>query len=187
MIRLATKEDGQVIAPLILVILKDMELPLLDIVSEEDLLAILSEAVSEPTYRYGYERGIVYEVNGEIAGVAFGYPNEDEPQIDVPLKKILKKFGVPEDTQLFIDLETMSDEWYLDSISVNEAYRGTGIGTKLLDALPEVAKREGKKVIGLNVDQKNPEAKKLYTRKGFNKVGEMMLSGHLYEHMHKKV
>ncbi|MHC5227152.1 GNAT family N-acetyltransferase [Enterococcus sp. LJL99] len=187
MIRFATKKDGQAIAPLILVILKDMELPLLDIVSEETIVEILSEALGDPTYRYGFERGIVYEVEGEIAGVAFGYPSEDEPQIDEPLKKVLKKYDLPEDVQLFVDPETLPDEWYLDTISVNEKFRGTGIGSKLLNALPDIAKRDGKKIIGLNVDQANPAAKKLYARKGFETVEEMTLSGHLYDHMQKKI
>lgn len=87
MIRFATKEDGEAIAPLILVILKDMELPLLEIIPEKTLLAVLAEAVADPTYRYGYQRGLVYEDNGHVAGIAFGYPNEDEPIIDEPLKK----------------------------------------------------------------------------------------------------
>lgn len=187
MIRFAKKNDGQAIAPLILVILKDMELPLLDIISEEMILTILSEAIAEPSYRYGYQRGIVYEVDGEIAGVAFGYPNEDEEQIDEPLKTILKKYGLSETVQLFIDPETFPDEWYLDTISVKEKFRGLGIGSKLLNALPDIAKRDGKKVIGLNVDQANPAAKKLYARKCFETVGEMTLSNHLYDHMQKKI
>ena len=187
MIRFATKKDGQAIAPLILVILKDMELPLLDVVSEETILALLSEAIAEPSYRYGFQRGIVYEVDGEVAGVAFGYPSEEEPKIDEPLKKVLKKYDLSEEIQLFIDPETLPDEWYLDTISVNEKFRGAGIGSKLLTALPEIAKRDGKKVIGLNVDQANPAAKKLYARMGFESVGEMTLSGHLYDHMQKKI
>lgn len=187
MIRFAEKEDGVAIAPLILVILKDMELPLLEVAPEEDILTILQEAIEEPEYRFGYNRGIVYEVDGKVAGVAFGYPSEEEPQIDLPLKKVLRRHNLSEDIKLFVDPETLPNEWYLDSISVDEKYRGSGIGSKLLDALPEIAKRDGKTTISLNVDQENPSAKKLYKRKGFEKVGEMTLSGHLYDHMHKNV
>lgn len=187
MIRFATKEDGRAIAPLILVILKDMELPLLDIVPEETILAVLAEAVADPTYRYGYQRGLVYEEDGEVAGIAFGYPNEDEPIIDEPLKKVLRKYNLDEEIRIFVDPETLPNEWYLDSISVDEKHRGLGIGSKLLDALPAMAKREGKDIIGLSVDKANPNAKKLYSRKGFNDVAEMMISGHLYDHMQKKI
>lgn len=50
----------------------------------------------------------------------------------------------------------MPNEWYLDTISVDERFRGMGIGSKLLDALPEVAKASGKQALGLNVDFDNP-------------------------------
>ena len=61
MIRSATKEDGQAIARLVLVILKDMELPILEEVSEEQMIDLLAEATAYPTYRYGYQRILVYE------------------------------------------------------------------------------------------------------------------------------
>lgn len=187
MIRFATKEDGEAIAPLILVILKDMELPLLEIIPEDTILTVIAEAVADPTYRYGYQRGLVYEHAGEVAGIAFGYPHEDEPIIDEPLKKVLRKYNLDEEIRIFIDPETLPGEWYLDSISVDEKYRGSGIGSKLLDALPQMAERDGKKIIGLSVDKGNPNAKKLYSRKGFKDVAEMMISGHLYDHMQKKI
>lgn len=187
MIRFATKEDGQAIAPLILVILKDMELPLLAVVPEPTILAVLAEAVAEPTYRFGYKRGLVYEEQGLVAGVAFGYPNEAEPVIDEPLKQVLRNHQLDDGIQLFVDPETLENEWYLDSISVDERFRGLGIGSKLLEALPEIAKRDGKSVIGLNVDKANSNAKKLYARKGFTDVAEIMISGHLYDHMQKKI
>ncbi|MBL1227785.1 GNAT family N-acetyltransferase [Enterococcus sp. BWB1-3] len=187
MIRFAKKEDGAAIAPLILVILKDMELPILDAASEETILAILEEAIADPVYRYGYTRGLVYEQNGEVAGIAFGYPAEDEPVIDKPLAQILKKFGFNENTQLFVDVETLPGEWYLDTISVSEKYRGFGIGSKLLEALPKMAEQNGKKIIGLSVDKMNPKAKRLYERKGFKVVEERMISGHLYDHMQKRI
>ncbi|WP_321385210.1 GNAT family N-acetyltransferase [uncultured Enterococcus sp.] len=187
MIRFARKEDGAMIAPLILVILKDMELPIFERISEEQVLSILEEAITDPTYRYGYKRGLVYEVDGKIAGIAFGYSAEEEPLIDEPLKNVLKQYGIHEDVQLFVDPETLPNEWYLDTISVGADYRGLGIGSKLLEALPELAEREGKHVIGLSVDEANPNAKRLYERHGFSVVEERMISGHLYEHMQKEI
>ena len=156
MIRSATKEDGQAIARLVLVILKDMELPILEEVSEEQMIDLLAEATAYPTYRYGYQRILVYEHAGE-------------------------------DVRLFIEEETLPNEWYLDTISVDERFRGMGIGSKLLDALPEVAKASGKQALGLNVDFDNPGARKLYASKGFKDVTTMTISGHLYNHMQKEV
>ena len=56
MIRSATKEDGQAIARLVLVILKDMALPILEEVSEEQMIDLLAEVTAYPTYRFGYFR-----------------------------------------------------------------------------------------------------------------------------------
>lgn len=94
MIRFAKKEDAQEIAPLILVILNDMELPFLQKYGKEKTIEILEEAIMDPDYRYSYTRGIVEEIDGKIAGVAFGYTDEEEPFIDKPLEVILEKHGI---------------------------------------------------------------------------------------------
>jgi len=59
------------------------------------------------------------------------------------------------------------DEMHIDPIAVSEKARGLGIGTRLLDASFALAKSLGKKKIILEVIDTNPEAKKLYERKGF--------------------
>ena len=92
-----------------------------------------------------------------------------------------------DDVQMFVDPEAFPNEWYLDSIAVDERFRGQGIGSKLLTAVDRLATHEGQKVIGLNVDKGNPNAKRLYLRDGFEDVGEITISGHLYDHMQRKV
>ena len=179
MIRFARKEDAPEIAPLILVILKDMELPFLKQTGEQKTLEILEEAITDPNYRYSYSRGIVEEIDG--------YTDEEEAIIDQPLVPILEKYQLDASTRLFIDKETFPNEWYLDSISVSEDFRGQGIGSRLLEALPKLAKKANRSVIGLSVDEKNPKAKKLYERHGFKVVGQRMISGHLYDHMQKNI
>ncbi|WP_071130901.1 GNAT family N-acetyltransferase [Enterococcus timonensis] len=186
MIRNAQKKDLPEIAQLILVILKDMELPFLDQVPEDEVLEILQEAALEPEYRYSLTRGVVYEENGQVAGVAFGYPDTDEEVIDRPLNKILLNYGISQVT-LFEDPETFPDEWYLDSISVAKNFRGQGIGTKLLNALPEIAHKEHRQKIGLACDLHNPNAKRLYEKMGFTSVGQYKIAGHMYDHMQKKI
>ena len=110
MIRFARKEDAPEIAPLILVILKDMELPFLKQTGEQKTLEILEEAITDPNYRYSYSRGIVEEIDGKVAGVAYGYTDEEEAIIDQPLVPILEKYQLDASTRLFIDKETFPNE-----------------------------------------------------------------------------
>lgn len=173
------------IAALLWEIFEDMELPLLKEIPKSKLIEMVAEAAEDPSYRYGLNRGLVYEHNGEIAGVIFGYPASEEPAVDHPFKKVLQKRGFDPDHNLFIDLEALPNEWYLDSIVVKKKYRGMGLGTILLEAMCQTAADAGFQRIGLNVDIGNPKAKKLYSTIGFVKVADITLSGHQYEHMCK--
>lgn len=187
MIRFAKREDGPAVAKLILVILKDMELDFLEKFGEAKTLEAIVACFDDPTYRYGYARGLVDDIDGTIAGAAFGYPASQEPIIDLPLQTYLKTQGLNEEVRMFVDPEVSPGEWYLDSIAVDERFRGQGIGSKLLASVDRLATHEGQHVIGLNVDKGNPKAKRLYLRDGFKETGEVMISGHLYDHMQREV
>jgi len=63
--------------------------------------------------------------------------------------------------------KTSKDEMHIDPIAVSEKARGLGVGTRLLDASFALAKSLGKKKMILEVVDTNPEARKLYERKGF--------------------
>lgn len=187
MIRMATQKDSMEIAKLLWVIFEDMELPLLKKISKSKLLDMVAESVGEPTYRFGVNRGLVYEINGEIAGVIFGYPSVEEPIIDEPFKKVLIKNGFDPNENLFVDKETLPDEWYIDSVVVNQKFRGLGIGSALLNEMNQTAMKAGYHTIGLNVDIANPKAKKLYSSLGYKTVAVIEISGHQYEHMCKNL
>lgn len=183
MIRQANKEDISAMVDLIFIILRDMELPLLEKIPEEKLKLLVASAALDATYRYSPERVVVYEKNGQLIGLAAGYPDTDEPIIDLPFKKVICEAGYPEEYELFTGSEVFPDEWYLDSLVIHEDYRGMGIGKELLNYAPVLAKNTGNDKIGLSVDVNNPKAKKLYQKMGYQTVGERMISGHLYEHM----
>jgi len=185
MIRMASQKDAAEIAALLWEIFEDMELSLLKKIQKDKILEMVAEAVADPAYRYGFTRGIVFEMNGEIAGVCFGYPSADEPIIDEPFRKVLLKNGYDDNEKLFVDKEALPGEWYLDSIVVNQKYRGLGIGSALLAEIDQIAVKGGYNTIGLNVDITNPKAKKLYSSIGYKKVAEIVLSGHRYEHLCK--
>ena len=58
-------------------------------------------------------------------------------------------------------------------IAVKSGYRRLGIATKLMEALLQEAKRQGLKVIILDVYEKNLPALNLYRKMGFKEVGRI--------------
>ncbi|MBD3107553.1 GNAT family N-acetyltransferase [Bacillus sp. AGMB 02131] len=185
MIRFADKKEGKEIVTLLWEIFEEMELPLLEKIHKDTLTNMIAEAFLDPNYRYSYKHGLVYEVDGEIAGVIYGYPAEVEQLIDQPFQDILLKNGYHPEEILFVDRETFPNEWYIDSLVVKDTHRGLGIGSLLIEEMSRLAKSEGYQTVGLNVDLANPKAKELYSKLQFKKVGDIVISGHQYDHMQK--
>lgn len=186
-IRPATPSDAQSVVPIINIVLEEMELPFLQNVDQQAFFKILAKAFQTEDYRYSYRHGLVAETAGQIVGVAFGYPAAAEAHIDDALRAYLPEIGADPEDKVFTDKETFPGEWYLDTLSVAEHYQHQGIGTALLKAVIPVAKALGYTTLGLNVDVANPNAKQLYTKMGYQKVGMTRLSGHDYEHLQLKV
>ena len=82
--------------------------------------------------------------------------------------------------------ETEAGEYYLDSVAVLPEYRGMGVGQALISALCDKAFADGHERVGLIVDFDNPQAEKLYTALGFERVGTRLFFGHKMWHLQKK-
>lgn len=59
--------------------------------------------------------------------------------------------------------------WRVRGMATEPAYRGQGLGTRILDALVSHAEREGAEVVWANI---RPAAQSLYARAGWSPVGE---------------
>ena len=55
----------------------------------------------------------------------------------------------------------------MDGIAVDQAYRGQGIGSKLLQEIVTYAQQNGYKTVRLDVIDINSDARRLYERRGF--------------------
>ncbi|WP_423188480.1 GNAT family N-acetyltransferase [Alkalibacterium sp. f15] len=186
MIRDAKKQDAEDIIELFKIILIDMDLPIMEKVSWEELKPALVEAAKRDNYRHSFRNAIVKEVDGNVAGFCFGYKGGLSDDVDEPLERILKEYELPL-FETFTDSETFEGEWYLDTLVTSPKYRGQGIGKELMEGAYNKARAAGMKVVGLNVDHDNPRAKQLYERQGFKKTGEIVLADHRYDHMQKQI
>jgi ribosomal-protein-alanine N-acetyltransferase len=63
------------------------------------------------------------------------------------------------------------EESFVQTIAVQRDRQGTGIGTKLLTALIDEARRRGEPMVGLEVRADNTVAQRMYQGFGFEQVG----------------
>lgn len=72
---------------------------------------------------------------------------------------------------------------YIDTLSVSSKAQGKGVGTSLIKAVLQKAKKDGHTHVGLLVEMENAKAKKLYYRLGFNTSRVVRLGESKFEHM----
>lgn len=77
-IREAQQEDAGQIAPLINLIFDEMQLEELEDVPEPDLEQVIAMAYRTRSYLSGDATTVVAEADGQVVGVAFGYPGQNE-------------------------------------------------------------------------------------------------------------
>ena len=81
--------------------------------------------------------------------------------------------------------ETEAGEYYLDSVGVLPEFRGCGVGQALVTAFCDRAFAEGHERVGLIVDCENPNAERLYTSLGFERIGRKRFFGHDMWHLQR--
>lgn len=182
MFRYAKEGDIDQILPTLFQIFDEMELDIFKELGNDTMAQIIREGFELPDYRYGLDHILVNEIDGKVAAISVGYPEELEDGIDAPLVKIMHEHGIKKDS-IFTDKEAWPGEWYLDSFAVAPDMQGKGIGTKTLKELVELIRDRGEKIMSLNVDVANKPARHLYDKVGFKKVGQLYIGDHLYDHM----
>lgn len=146
------------------------------------LYPVFLELAGREVAQYSYLNALIAEVNGEIAGAIVSYDGTRLEELRKPIFSLLKQHlgSVPN-----IEDETEAGEYYLDSLGVRSAFRGMGVGSALLNAACDKAFSEGYERVGLIVDYDNPDAERLYTSLGFERVGTKLFLGHNMWHLQK--
>lgn len=180
-IRSANPNDYKQVAPLIVQAMEDLACTFANTENAEKAIPLFEYFFQQKENQYSYENTLVYEENNEVVGSITAYDGTFLIKYREPfLKYIAAHYHVKD---LVIENETIQGEFYIDTLSVYPKFQGKGIGSKLLLAIKEKAQKEGHKKIGLLVDLKNPNAKKLYLALGFESVGKKQLGKSFYEHL----
>jgi ribosomal protein S18 acetylase RimI-like enzyme len=183
MIRKATPEDGDAVAPLLVQALGHIAGIFAGSEHYEDAIPLVKAFFERNDNQYSYLNTLVFEDEAGVIGSVTGYDGARLHELRKPVIDRLREFQpdfTPGD-------ETEAGEYYVDCVSVNPSHQGKGIGKKLITAFCELAASLGFEEVGLIVDKINPSAKKLYDDLGFEVAGEKDFLGHRYFHMVRKV
>jgi ribosomal protein S18 acetylase RimI-like enzyme len=150
------------IAGLIKSAFKEKFSPVFSRLKEEEWIPMLEELLS-------FERGLYYKDDEEILGVAILLTAGGQ-YMNIP-PQIGRKIGWVRSHILKYLFENKIEDpeiLHLEMLAVSPNARGKGIGTKLLNSLPAIAREEGRHKLTLEVVDTNPRALKLYESMGYS-------------------
>ncbi|MGQ8874100.1 GNAT family N-acetyltransferase [Paenibacillus sp. TSA_86.1] len=183
-LRPARKEDVDQIIPLLVQAIGDIAYALAGESDHEQAMHILREFITQENNRISYQNITVMELDGQIAGMLVAYAGDDVERLDQPL---LNRSGRDEDEKYALVKETRPGEYYLDTLSVSEVYQGQGIGRALMAAFEQQGRELGHTQVALIVEQDNNRAMQLYERQGYVQDEVILIGGHEYYHMVKRI
>lgn len=171
------------IVPLMSLIYEEMDLAEFRNVPQRDPQKMIFDAHRKQNLLNGIATTLVAEVDDQVVGMAFGYPDENERAVSREYAQAASRIPSISDVDFYADPEAFADEFYLDAIAVNSHYRGYGIATGLIEKMTNLAYQFEYEQIGLNVDVVNQNARSLYVHLGFQDVGQIMIGDHDYDHL----
>lgn len=184
-IRAAKPEDAADVSPLMYDAIEDIAHTIAGTTDLPATFDALEELFRLEEGRLSFRNTLICEdENGQAAGFVLSYPGDEAESLDEPLLRRLRERGLRTDGLV---PEARPGEYYLDSLAVSGAYRGAGIGTRLIEAFERRAASLGWEQAMLLVEQANLKARALYERLGYREDGTIELSGHAYDRMIKSV
>lgn len=182
LIRPANKTEANTIAPLIYDAIGDIANRLTGEQQKVAILHQLAYLVTQTNSRHSYLNTYVATQQQRIVGIVVLYDGKEGKSLDAELQQWLANKNAP---TAIIDIEAHEDEYYIDTICVDETTRGLGIGTQLLIFAEQTARDKGYKKLSLNVELEKQAARKLYERMGFVVTEPWTIINEPFHHMVK--
>lgn len=124
--------------------------------------------------RFSYQFIQVAQQRSEVVGLVLSFGGREEERLNAA-------------TGLQLEREAEQDEWYVDALAVFTNWGRQGIGTRLLQAAEQQARRHRYAKISLNVAQENEQALSLYQRLHYVVTQQTLLYHHLYVRLMKRL
>ena len=183
MIKNAQKQDAKVCIKLLNLAMEDIAYKLSGYDDPIKSDEILENFFKSETNRLSYKNVYVYKRDEQIIAAMCAYFGGDAWQLDREISQHLKALG--KDAQ--IEKECFDDEFYIDSIAVDEKFRGQGFAKELIMHSFARAKELGHKKVSLIVDINKPKVRKFYESLGFKFNTKKIINLHEYDHMIKEI
>lgn len=183
MIQNAQKQDAKSCIKLLNLAMEDIAYKLSgydDPIKSDEILEIFFKS---ETNRLSYKNVFVYKYNEEIIAAMCVYFGGDAEQLDREISQHLKALGKDDK----VEKECFDDEFYIDSIAVDENFRGQGLAKELIRHSFVKAKELGHKKVSLIVDINKPKVRKFYESLGFKFNTKKIINLHEYDHMIKEI
>jgi acetyltransferase, GNAT family len=183
MIKNAQKQDAKICIKLLNLAMEDIAYKLSGYDDPVKSDEILENFFKSETNRLSYKNVYVYKRDDVIIAAMCAYFGGDAWQLDREISQHLKALG--KDAQ--IEKECFDDEFYIDSIAVDEKFRGQGFAKELILHSFAKAKELGYKKVSLIVDINKPKVRKFYESLGFKFNTKKIINLHEYDHMIKEI
>ena len=183
MIKNAQKQDAKICIKLLNLAMEDIAYKLSGYDDPAKSDEILEKFFKSETNRLSYKNIYVYKRDDVIIAAMCAYFGGDVAKLDREISQHLKALG--KDAQ--IEKECFDDEFYIDSIAVDEKFRGQGLAKELILHSFARAKELGHKNVSLIVDINKPKVRKFYESLGFKFNTKKIINLHEYDHMIKEI
>lgn len=183
MIKNAQKQDAKICIKLLNLAMEDIAYKLSGYDDPARSDEILEKFFKSETNRLSYKNVYVYKRDEQIIAAMCAYFGGDAWQFDREISQHLKALG--KDTE--VEKECFDDEFYIDSIAVDEKFRGQGFAKELILHSFAKAKELGYKKVSLIVDINKPKVRKFYESLGFKFNTKKIINLHEYDHMIKEI
>jgi len=146
-----------------------------DLLGNNTAVDVMADFLHDETGYDSYKNAIIAEYQGEVIGIVYSYP--------------AKFHGITEETKEFIPSDRLmlladffnsrvENSLFLDSIYVDEKFRGSGVGSTLIELTKEKARENGYKQLSLMVMNENVIARRAYERNSFRIVKHIDVQEH---------
>lgn len=179
-IRKATANDAEAIARHLLDAMEDIVYAFIGERDHAKAYEFMSYFTGTENNQYSYENCRVAEVDRKVVGAINVYDGALLAELRRPVVQYIRnnyKRDFPEGD------ETGAGEYYLDTLSVDKNFRCRGIGSGLLQFVIDEYVHRQHKILGLLVDDGNPDAKRLYLKLGFKPAVPKILFGKQLAHL----